>query len=156
MAKLCRIDKPISDAILALMRYIRDTTGIEPSQEEIATALQSYFILNEIGNQIKFQRKKPNAQTPPETSLKGPLWALNLMASSPSNNYVRAGLFYEGIQVAIQTIRDFGKKSSGVAPSETEIASSLKSSFILNDIKNQIEWQRQDARKANKVESKLG
>ena len=155
MAKLCRIGKPITDAILALMRYIRDTTRIEPSQEEIATALQSYFILNEIGNQIKFQRKKPNAQNPPDTSLKGPLWTLNLMASSPSNNFIRAGLFYEGIQIAIQTTRDFVKKSSGVAPSEAEIASSLKSSFILNDIKNQIDWQRQDAQSTNKVEFKL-
>ena len=155
MAKLCRLGNPITDAILALMRYVRDTTGIEPSQEEIAIALQSYFILNEIGNQIKFQRKKPYAQNPPDTSLKGPLWTLNLLASSPSNNFIRAGLFYESIQIAIQTTRDFVKTSSGVAPSEAEIASSLKSSFILSDIKNQIDWQRQDARSANKVASKL-
>jgi hypothetical protein len=48
LAKLCRVGKHITDAILTVMKYVRDTTGIEPSQEEIATALKSYFILNEI------------------------------------------------------------------------------------------------------------
>jgi hypothetical protein len=137
------------------MKYVRDTTGIEPSQDEIATALKSYFILNEIGNQIKFQRKKPIAQDEPETSLKEPLWALNLMASSPKNNLVRAGLFFEGMQAAIKTTQDFVKESSGDEPSEAEIALSLKCSFILSEIKNQIDWQRQDAQKTNETEFNL-
>jgi hypothetical protein len=55
LAKLCRVGKHITDAILTVMKYVRDTTGIEPSQEEIATALKSYFILNEIG-QISTQK----------------------------------------------------------------------------------------------------
>ena len=151
MAKLCHVGKLITDAILTVMKYIRDTTGIEPSQEEIATALKSYFILNEIGNQIKYQRRKPIAQNQPETSIKEPLWALNLMASSPKNKLVRAGLFCEGMQAAIKTTQDFVKKSSGDEPSEAEIALSLKCSFILSEIKTQIDWQRKSAQKANET-----
>jgi len=155
LAKLCRVGKLITDAILTVMKYIRDTTGIEPSQDEIATALKSYFILNEIGNQIKFQRKKPITQNQPETSIKEPLWTLNLMASSPKNNLARAGLFYEGMQAAIKTTQDFVKKSSGEEPSEAEIALSLKCSFILSEIKTQIDWQRQSAQKAKETEFNL-
>ena len=155
MAKLFRAGKHITDAILTLMKYVRDTTGIEPSQEEIAKALKSYFILNEIGNQIKFQRKKPIAQDQPETSSKEPFWTLNLMAGSPKNNLVRAGLFYEDMQSAIKTTQDFVKKSSGDEPSEAEIALSLKSSFILSEIKSQIDWQRQGSQKTNEAEFNL-
>ena len=155
MAKLCRVGKLITDAILTVMKYVRDTTGIEPSQEEIANALKSYFILNEIGNQINFQRKKPIAQNLSETSSKEPFWTLNLMASSPRNTLARAGLFYEDIQAAIKTTQDFVRKSSGDEPSEAEIALSLKSSFILSEIKNQIDWQRQGTPKTNETEFNL-
>jgi hypothetical protein len=145
----------MTDAILTLMKYVRDTTGIEPSQEEIANALKSYFILNEIRNQINFQRKKPIAQNLSETSSKEPFWTLNLMASSPRNTLVRAGLFYEDIQAAIKTTQDFVKKSSGDEPGEAEIALSLKSSFILSEIKNQIDWQRQGVQKTDEAEFNL-
>jgi len=155
LAKLFRVGKHMTDAILTLMKYVRDTTGIEPGQEEIANALKSYFILNEIRNQINFQRKKPIAQNLSETSSKEPFWTLNLMASSPRNTLVRAGLFYEDIQAAIKTIQDFVKKSSGDEPSEAEIALSLKSSFILSEIKNQIDWQRQGVQKTDETEFSL-
>ena len=155
MAKLFRVGKHMTDAILTLMKYVRDTTGIEPSQEEIANALKSYFILNEIRNQINFQRKKPIAQNLSETSSKEPFWTLNLMASSPRNTLVRAGLFYEDIQAAIKTTQDFVKKSSGDEPGEAEIALSLKSSFILSEIKNQIDWQRQGVQKTDEAEFNL-
>ena len=155
MAKLFRFGKHMTDAILTLMKYVRDTTGIEPSQEEIANALKSYFILNEIRNQINFQRKKPIAQNLSETSSKEPFWTLNLMASSPRNTLVRAGLFYEDIQAAIKTTQDFVKKSSGDEPSEAEIALSLKCSFILSEIKNQIDWQRQGVQKTDETEFSL-
>jgi len=155
LAKLFRLGKHMTDAILTLMKYVRDITGIEPGQEEIANALKSYFILNEIGNQIKFQRKKPIAQNPPETSSKEPFWTLNLMAGSPKINLVKAGLFHEGIQAAIKTTQDFVKKSSGDEPSEAEIALSLKCSFILSEIKNQIDWQRQRAPKTSETEFSL-
>jgi len=155
LTKLFRLGKHMTDAILTLMKYVRDITGIEPGQEEIANALKSYFILNEIGNQIKFQRKKPIAQNPPETSSKEPFWTLNLMAGSPKINLVKAGLFHEGIQAAIKTTQDFVKKSSGDEPSEAEIALSLKCSFILSEIKNQIDWQRQSAPKTSETEFNL-
>jgi hypothetical protein len=134
------------------MNYVKDTTGTIPSQEEIANALKSYFILNEIGNQIKFQRKKPIAPDQPETSSKGPFWRLNLVAGSPKNSFVRAGLFYESVPTAIKSAQNFVKKSCGDKPSEEEIASSLKCSFILSEIKNQIDWQRQGSQKTSKSE----
>ena len=155
MAKLFRVGKHMTDAILTLMKYVRDTTGIEPTQEEIANALKSYFILNEISNQINFQRKKPIAQNLSETSSKEPFWTLNLMASSPRKTLARAGLFYEDIQAAIKTTQDFVRKSSGDEPSEAEIALSLKSSFILSEIKNQIDWQRQGVQKTSEAEFNL-
>ena len=142
MAKLVRFGKPMTDAILTMLRYVRETTGDEPTQKEIANALKSYFILNEIGNQIKFQRKKQNLPEPAETVSRGPFWTLNLLVGPPKNSLVRVGLFYQNMQDAISTARRFVKDSSGDEPSETEIALSLKSTFILSEIKNQIDWQR--------------
>jgi len=156
LAKLFRVGKQMTDAILTVLKYVRDTTGIEPSQEEIANALKSYFILNEIGNQIKFLRKHPLAQNQPETSSKDPFWKLNLMAGPPKNSLVRVGIFYEGMQVAIKTAQNFVKKSSGAEPSEDEIALSIKCNFILSEIKNQIDWQRQGSNQGNPTESKSG
>jgi hypothetical protein len=146
----------MTDAILTVLKYVRDTSGIEPSQKEIANALKSYFILNEIKNQIRFQRKNPIAQDQPQTSSKDPFWKLNLMAGPPKNSLVRVGLFYEDMQVAIKTAQNFVKKSSGAEPSEEEIALSIKCNFILSEIKNQIDWQRQGPNKGNQPESKPG
>jgi hypothetical protein len=156
LAKLFQVGKQMRDAILAVVKYVKDTTGIEPSQEEIANALKSYFILNEIGNQVRFQRKKPNTQDQPKTSSKEPFWTLNLMASPPKNSLVKVGLFYESMQTAIKTAQNFVKKSSGDEPSEEEIALSLKCNFILSEIKNQIDWQRQGSKKTNETKSKPG
>ena len=144
----------MTDAILRVLKYVRDTTGIEPSQQEIADALKSYFILNEIGNQIRFQRNNPIAQDPLETASKEPFWKLNLMAGPPKNSLVRVGIFYEDMRVAIKTAQNFVKKSSGAEPSEDEIALSIKCNFILSEIKNQIDYQRQDPNKANPIELK--
>jgi hypothetical protein len=142
----------MTDAILTVLKYVRDTTGIEPSQEEIANALKSYFILNEIENQIRFQRKNPIAPDAPETGSKEPFWKLNLMTGPPKNSLVRVGIFYEDMQIAIKTAQNFVKKSSGAEPSEEEIASSIKCSFILSEIKNQIDWQRQGPNRDNPIE----
>jgi len=154
LAKLFRVGKQMTDAILTVLKYVRDTTGIEPSQKEIANALKSYFILNEIGNQIRFQRNNPIAQDQPETSSKDPFWKLNLMAGPPKNSLARVGLFYEDMQIAIKTAQNFVKKSSGAEPSEEEIALSIKCNFILSEIKTQIDWQRQGPNKGNPTESK--
>jgi hypothetical protein len=132
----------MTEAILTVLKYVRDTTGDEPTQEEIATALKSYFILNEIGNQIKFKRKKQILPESPETVSKGPFWTLNLLAGPSKNSLVRVGLFHQNVQDAIRTASRFVKDASGDEPSETEIAQSLMSTFIISEIKNQIDWQR--------------
>ena len=155
MAKLFRFGKHMADAIWTLMEYVRDATGIEPSQEEISKALKSYFILNEIGNQIKYQRKKRISQDWPEPDSIKPLWALNLIANSPKNNFIRAGLFYKGIQDAVKATQDFVKESGEEPPSEAEVAFSIKCSFILSEITNQITWQRQGDSKTDELESNL-
>ena len=154
MAKLFRVGKQMTDAILTVLKYVRDATGIEPSQEEIASALKSYFILNEIGNQVRFHRKNPMNQDPPETASKEPFWKLNLLEGPPKNSLVRVGIFDEDMQVAIKTAQNFVKKSSGDEPSEAEIALSIKCNFILSEIKNQIDWQRQDPKRDNPIELK--
>jgi len=57
LAKLFQVGKQMRDAILAVVKYVKDTTGIEPSQEEIALSLKCNFILSEIKNQIDWQRQ---------------------------------------------------------------------------------------------------
>ena len=154
MVKLVRLSKQMTDAILMVMKYVKDTTGTEPTQEEIANALKSYFILNEIGNQIKFQRKQPSAARDPlKKSLPEPFWRLNLKDGPPKNSLVRGGLFYEDIQVAIKAAQNFVKNSSGDEPSEEDIAFGLQSNFILNEIKNQINWQRNSLKKNKQAKS---
>ena len=147
MAELVRLGKPITEAILTVLKYVGEATGAEPSQEEFANALKSYFILNEIGNQVKFLRKKQILLQSPETSSELPFWTLNLMKGPPRNSLVRVGLFYPNIKEAISAAQRFVKDSSGQEPSEAEIALSLKSTFILSEIKNQIEWQRNGPQK---------
>ena len=76
------------------------------------------------------------------------------MAGPPKNSLVRVGIIYEDMRVAIKTAQNFVKKSSGAEPSEDEIALSIKCNFILSEIKNQIDWQRQDPNKGNPIELK--
>ena len=152
MVKLVRLSKQMTDAILGVMKYIKKTTGSEPTQEEIANALKSYFILNELGNQIKFQRKQPQvAGQSLEESFPRPFWRLNLKDGPPKNSLVRVGLFYEDIQAAIKSIQNFIKNSSGDEPSEENIAFGLQSDFILSEIKNQIKWQRNNLKKSKQA-----
>ena len=151
MAKLVRLRKNIADAILTVLKYVRDMTGDEPTQEEIANALKSYFIMNEIGNQIKFQRKKQVTPHPAETASRDIFWTLNLIAGPSKNSLARVGLFYKTVHDAISTIRRFVKDATGEEPSATEITQSLKSTFIISEIKNQIDWQRNGQKKAKKT-----
>ena len=149
MSKLIRLGTDMTDAILKVLRYVKIATGTEPTQSEVAEALKSYFILNEIGNQIKFQRKKQIAPAPPKSRSRDPFWKINLKAGPVKNNWVRAGLFYEDIKDALTKVQRFVKDSGAGEPTEAEIALSLKSSFILSEIKNQIDWQRNDQKKSN-------
>ena len=154
MIKLVRLSKQMTDAILKVMKYVENATGTEPSQKEIASALKNYFILNELGNQIKFQRKQPPvAQQDLQESLPGPFWKLNLKHGPPKNSLVRVGLFYEDIQLAIKAAQSFVKNSSGDEPSEEDIACGLQCDFILSEIKNQINWLRNNLKKNKQAKS---
>ncbi len=151
----------MTDAILTLLKFVKATTGNEPTQTEVATALKSYFILNEIGNQIKYQRKQNQQPPPSETASmvslrkRRPFWKMNLIDDPPKNSLARIGLFYDNIQEAIDTAQRFVKDSGAQEPSEAEIALSLKSSFIVSEIKNQLDWQRNNQKKTAKAISQM-
>ncbi|MBW2492465.1 MAG: hypothetical protein JRE65_15095 [Deltaproteobacteria bacterium] len=159
MAEFIRIEGSIKDAILTIIRYVQVTTGVEPTQDEIAEMLKSYFILNEVGNQVKYQLKKKASKREndddDQIDTRKPFWTLNLMSGPGKNVLPRAGVFTSNIQAAIQSARQFIKKAIGVEPSNDILANSLKSSFILSEIKNQIEWQRKNAQNANGIDDEL-
>ena len=149
MAVFVRLEDSIKDAILTIIKYVKVVTGVEPTQDEIAEMLKSYFILNEIGNQVKYQLKKEAApETEDRVEIKNPVWTLNLISGPVTNVLARAGLFQKSILDAIQNTNDFMVKTLGSEPSADILSKSLKSSFILSEIKNQIDWQRKNAQKA--------
>jgi hypothetical protein len=155
LALFVRLEDSIKDAILTIMKYISVTTGVEPTQEEIAEMLQSYFILNEIGNQVRYQlNKQSENEKEDQTAIKNPVWRLNLKSGPGKNVLARAGLFQKSILDAIQTTNDFMVKNIGSEPSDEILSKSLKSSFILSEIKNQIDWQRKNAKKNNPGKNK--
>ena len=152
MAELVRIGDSMRDAILTVMRYIKHVTGVEPTQEEIVETLKSYFILNEVGNQIKYQLKKSaEKEEQDQIKIRRPFWTLNLMSGPGNNLLAKAGVFHKTIPATIQAIQDFMKKMIGVEPSVEIIAESLKSTFILSEIKNQIDWQRKNTKKTKGI-----
>ncbi len=154
MAEFVHIEDSVKDAILTIIRYVKEVTGIEPTQDEIAEMLKSYFILNEISNQIKYQLNKA-VEKPEEdhNDSKKPVWTLNLKAGPGENVLARAGVFNKSITEALQVVNDFMQKNIGTVPSTEILSRSLKSSFILSEIKNQIDWQRKEAGKGDKKES---
>ncbi len=157
MAEFIWIEDSIKDAVLTIIRYVKIATGVEPTQDEIAEMLKSYFILNEIGNQVKYQLKKASKKEDDEDQIdiRGPFWTLNLMAGPGKNVLTRGGVYTSNIQAAIQSVREFIKKIFEVEPSNDILAKSLKSSFILSEIKNQIEWQRKNARNTDEIDDEL-
>jgi hypothetical protein len=161
LAELIRVEDSIKDAILTIIRYVQVATGIEPTQDEIAEMLKSYFILNEVGNQVKYQLKKASKKKEndddddDQIEIQRPFWTLNLLAGPGKNVLARAGVFSGKINASVQSVREFIKKTIGVEPSNDILAKSLKSSFILSEIKNQIEWQRKNAKKVDGIEDDL-
>ena len=157
MAELIRLEDSIKDAILTIIKYVQVATGVEPTQDELVEMLKSYFILNEVGNQVKYQLKKASKKEDAEDQIdiREPFWTLNLMTGPGKNVLARAGVFTSNIQAAIQSVREFIKKSTDLEPSNDILARSLKSSFILSEIKNQIEWQRKSAKNANGNDDEL-
>jgi len=157
LAELIRLEDSVKDAILTIIKYVQVATGVEPTQDELVEMLKSYFILNEVGNQVKYQLKKASKKEDAEDQIdiREPFWTLNLMTGPGKNVLARAGVFTSNIQAAIQSVREFIKKSTELEPNNDILARSLKSSFILSEIKNQIEWQRKNAKKANGNDDEL-
>lgn len=56
MKKEPPVSPSIIEAIQALKHFIAETTGKEPTDEEIADALKRYFVLNEIKEHILMLR----------------------------------------------------------------------------------------------------
>ena len=148
MTEFVRMGDSIKDAIITIMKYIKTETGTEPTQEEVAALLKSYFIINEVGNQIKYQLKK-EAPTGDANQINArvPFWKLNLRGGPGKNILARAGVFHHSIKEAIDATRQYMKKTTGTDPDYGIIARSLKSSFILSEIKNQYDYQRKQTQK---------
>lgn len=142
--KLTRLNRELTEAILLAMKYITHATGTEPSQEELAAVLKSYFTLDEVTNQINYLRKKPPESSGLDTSsgLRQPHLRINLIAASNLNCLARAGFFIRPIAEAVEGIRKHAKAMLGATPSDASIASSLRSSFILSELKNQVVYAR--------------
>lgn len=142
---LVRLSNHLQAAILLVMDYVAQTTGIEPSQEEIATVLKSYFTLDEVTNQINYLRKKPPVQERPgaDSGFRAAPMRINLMIAPNKNPLARAGFFIRPIAEAVAEIRKHANAALGVAPSDEDIALSLNSNFILSELKNQIVHIRQ-------------
>ncbi|MFC1817088.1 hypothetical protein ACFL0M_14390 [Thermodesulfobacteriota bacterium] len=51
------LSNSILEAVQAVRHFITETTGKEPSDEEIADAMKRYFVLNEIKAHILMTRK---------------------------------------------------------------------------------------------------
>ena len=149
LAEYFRLGDSIKGAILTILEYIKQETGAEPAQEEVAALLNSYFIINEVGNQIKYQLKQgaPVAGAV-QTGSEGPFWKLNLITGPGPNVLAKAGIFHQNIKEAIDSTRQYIRKTSGTDPSDDVIARSLRSSFILSEIKNQFEYQRKQTLKS--------
>jgi hypothetical protein len=144
LKKLVRIGMPMHTAMVAVMKCVRDTNGREPSQSELAQALASYFMINEIANQLKYQRKKTRGfQNEMPTRPPPTFWTFNLRSGPTENSLARAGYFIPGLLEAIHKNIDHAEALLGERPQEVELAACLQSSFILSELKNQLEWLRQ-------------
>lgn len=145
---LMKLGAGLKEAILMIMAYVRQATGTEPSQDEIAAVLKSYFTLDEVTNQINYLRKKPAGEERAEEApgLSRLCVRINLMSGPPRNSLARAGYFIRPIAEGILGIRRHAKAMLGAAPGEDDVARSLKSSFILSEIKNQIVHARKSGR----------
>lgn len=141
---MIKLDESTQQAVLAVMMYVARATGTEATQDEIAAALKTYFTRDEVTNQISYLRKKP-AEASPAEDVVPPRHRINLAGGCPGNSLARAGYFIEGIGAGIAAIRHHAAATLGKPPNGEEIARSLKSSFILSELKNQIVHARKTA-----------
>jgi hypothetical protein len=141
-----RLAKGLREAVLRTMAYVAQATGTEPTQEEIAAVLRSWFTLDEVTNQINYLRKRPADEPPAESALDRLAFRINLAAPPARNALARAGFFIRPLAESLVLIRRHAKSVLGSSPSNDEVARSLRSSFIVSELKNQIVH----ARKASK------
>lgn len=144
LALLIRFDDELWESLMLVMRYVKHRTGEEPDQLELARTLGSYFILNEVGNQLRYLYKRKSApEEKPQADAWRPRWSFDLINGPPRNNLARAGLFIAEVGEAVKEIRVHARKTAGLAVSDEDIARSLASSFILSEIANQVKWLRE-------------
>lgn len=62
MASHQTIDPVFADALGIVSDFVRQVTGVEPTQAEIADALTRYFVLNEIKDHILMVREGAGRQ----------------------------------------------------------------------------------------------
>jgi len=131
-----------------VMAYVRHATGTEPSQDEIAAVLKSYFTLDEVTNQISYLQRRPleDASAGGDADPGRLPLRINLMSGPPKNSLARAGLFSRTIAESIARIRKHAETVLGAATRDDHIARSLMSSFILSELKNQIVHARKHSR----------
>ena len=58
MAEVQQVHKSMFEAIGTIQDFIKEVTGQEATQDEIAQALTRYFVLNEIKDFIELQRSQ--------------------------------------------------------------------------------------------------
>ncbi len=57
MTEVEQLHPRIAAAIITIQNYIKEVTGMEATQTEIAKALTGYFVLSEIKEYIEIQRE---------------------------------------------------------------------------------------------------
>jgi len=135
-----------------VMRFAGQATGTEPTQQEIASVLKSYFTLDEVTNQLNYLRHRPADAEEAPALFAAPRLSLriNLTGAPHCNILARAGYFIEAIGEGLEAIRKHAQAVLGTAPSDEEVTRSLISSFILSELKNQIVYARKRLRRSVK------
>jgi hypothetical protein len=57
---MAEVEPCILEAIELIEHFIAEVTGQKPTREELARSLKRYFILNEIKDQVVWQRENPD------------------------------------------------------------------------------------------------
>jgi hypothetical protein len=57
---MAEIESCIVEAVELMEHFVTEVTGAKPTREELAKSLKRYFILNEIKDQIVWQRGNPD------------------------------------------------------------------------------------------------
>ena len=149
---MIKLSESTTSAILTVMRFAEQATGAEPTQQEIASVLKSYFTLDEVTNQLNYLRHRPpDAEEAPALFVAPRLsLRINLTGAAQRNILARSGYFIEAVGEGLDALRKHAQAVLGTAPSDEEITRSLTSSFILSELKNQIVHARKHPHRSAK------